>query len=269
MSEKVVITGAASGIGKALAKLYLEKGDEVAALDYNASELAKLEKEFSHRSLSAFNVNVSLESDLQEVGEKLKNEFGKPSIWINNAGIAHLGAFEKIPSAEFDKVVAVNFNGVVYGTRVALSLMKEPTSGAIVNVASVNAEVAAPYMTCYVAAKHAVAGFTKALQLEMKYSHNPLQVTLVTPGFAKTPIMKGHEGIQFPQWLDWMVDNPESVAKEIIRGVAKGKLHISPTLNGKVFLGLHRIAPSLTEKLPRLLVAKNWKEALGLDPIEK
>ncbi len=270
-SEVVVITGAASGIGRSLAQKYLESGAKVAALDFDSAGLAQLETDCAaHREhLKTYTVDVSKEDEVILLGSRIAQEFARPTIWINNAGIAILGPFERITSKDFDRVLSVNFKGVVYGTRAAISVMKEPVSGKIVNIASVSGVVPAPFMSPYVAAKHAVVGFTRALQEEMDQTFSPLKIILVSPGFVKTKIMTPQSGMEFPEWLQWMIEEPEAVAEEVIRGVARGKKEINPTAHGRFLMKMHRFAPDLVVKSSRLLVAKSWKELLGISPIRK
>lgn len=268
MSKVVVITGAAQGIGKELALIYAkETKTQVVALDINQEALEILKEQ--EDSIYIFQVDVSNEADLEKVGLQILEKIGKPTIWINNAGLAKTSAFEKMSSADFKKVMDVNFNGIVYGTRVALSLMQKPRRGVIVNMASVNGKVPAPYLSAYGASKHAVVGFTKALQEEHQLSHHPVKIILVTPGFVETAILDHNPEFQLPEWFDTLIESAQAVARQIVKGIEKMQPEIRPTLNGKLMLAMHRIAPELTLKSSRLLVAKSWKELLGLNPIKK
>ena len=269
--EVVVITGAASGIGRALLKKYLQAGAKVAALDVNEEALQELKTAHLEDAARIFNqvVDVSDEAEVIAAGQQIFSKFGKPSVWINNAGIALLGDFEKVATTDFARVMSINFDGVVYGTRVALSLMKEPERGSIVNIASVSGTVAAPFMTSYTAAKHAVVGFTRALREEREQSHSAIKIILVSPGLVRTKIMEVSEEFRLPQWLQWIVHDPDSTAEEIVAGIQSGRVEILPTINGKMLLALHRVAPGITRKSSRLVSAKSWKELLGLSPIRK
>jgi len=269
MEKFVVVTGAASGIGRSLVSEYLGKGLKVAALDRDEPALQALVAERSNTDLIVANADVTEREELLELAAKLAQDHGAPDIWINNAGITTLGAFEKVSPEDFDRVLAVNFTGLVNGTRAALSVMQRPRKGKIVNVASVSGVVPAPYMTAYTASKHAVVGFTRALREEHEQRHSPIEVLLVLPGFAKTKIMESREGFEFPKWLEWMIDSSQNVAHEIVEGVAASRKEIIPTFNGRMMLKAHRLLPDLTTRSSRILVARNWKELLGLHPIEK
>lgn len=269
MNRIIVITGAASGIGRSLVTQYLQNGDRVAALDNNAAFLEKLSGEIASPALSTHVVDVSDEAQVKAVGEKIRSKLGVPDIWINNAGIVKIARFDATSSEDFERVIRVNFLGVVYGTRTAVSLMRSPERGVVVNVASVNGEVPSPFMASYVAAKHAVVGFTRSLQLEKELAQSPVRIVLVCPGFVKTPIMAPQGGFAFPRWLEWIVENPDSVADEILQGIEEGLPKITPTLNGKFITQFHRLAPRTTARVSRALTAGNWKELFGFSPIRK
>jgi len=261
MKNIVVITGAAAGIGREIALLYVERGATVIALDVDRAGLSTL-------PCSRIEANVADGAGLMEVASRIALDHGKPTIWINNAGIQSLGAFSDIAPEDFRRVMAVNFEGVVHGTRAALSVMKEPVCGTIVNMASVAGIVPAPFMTAYTASKHAVVGFTRGLRQELELAHSPLQITLVAPGFVKTKIMDAAAGFSFPDWLRFMVSDPVAVAREIVDGVAHGRVEIHPTASGKMLIQLNRVMPELVAKSSRVLLAKNWKELLGLTRIK-
>lgn len=260
--EVVVITGAASGIGRELVIKYVERGAQVVGLDLKIESLNSIQ-------CRSFKVDVTQSQEVQKTAELISAEIGTPTIWINNAGITALGAFDDIGEPEFNRVMAVNFDGVVNGTRAALSVMKNPIRGTIVNMASVAGIVPAPYMSSYVASKHAVVGFTRAMRLELEMSHRPIQMLLVTPGFVKTQIMAPQGNYHFPNFLNFMVSDAAKTAQEIIKGIASQNPEIQPTASGKIFLNLNRIMPKYLSKSSRLLVARNVKEFLGVSPIKK
>lgn len=265
--EIVVITGAASGIGEALSKAFIKNGAQVVALDIDDKKLNSL-KSILGSSFYPFHTDVADHVAFLEVANQIQTSLGQPSIWINNAGLAKLAPFEKNSLEDFRKVIETNFFGVVHGTRIALSLMRNPVRGTIVNISSVNGFIAAPFMTSYVASKHAICGFTRALQEELKQGHSPIKLILVSPGFADTEILN-QEGYSFPKWLQWIICQPDSMADEIMTGIQSGQAETNPTLHAKVLIQMHKFAPQLVRSCTRVFGAKNWKELLGLNPIKK
>lgn len=213
--------------------------------------------------------DITEKSDLAKYATQIRKEKKSPDIWINNAGLAFPQAFHKMSADHFEKIMAVNFLGVVNGTRLALSFMKEKQNGCIVNIASIAGHVPAPFMAPYVASKHAVVGFTRALQLEMQQMSCPVKFCLVSPGFSNTEIMKCNpDEFAFPSWLSWLVSSPHSVALDIISAIESEKEEITPTLSAPAVLKLYRYAPKPIFRLfSRALTARNWKELIGLEGI--
>ncbi|MCC6278320.1 MAG: SDR family oxidoreductase [Oligoflexia bacterium] len=256
----VVITGAASGIGQALAQLYFERGWKVAGIDVSTHEGSQY---------IMFQADVSNEREFRTAAGLVFERFGRPDLWINNAGIVKLSEFANLGQDEFDRVMNVNFRGVVIGTRIAMEQMVKPVSGTIVNIGSVSGMIPAPFMTSYVASKHAVIGFTRSLQEELIQLQSPLKLILINPGFVKTPIMESQNGFEFPKWLQKWVEDAPTTAKEIARIVEAKESEGVTSLNGRLLAHSYRLFPFLTRKSSRLLTAKNWKELLGLKPIRQ
>lgn len=270
-NKKITITGAAGGFGGELTKLLCAKGALIDALDINVKTLKKLKKTMSHlgHTLNVHNCDVTEKSDFAKYATQIRKEKKSPDIWINNAGMVFPQAFHKMSAEHFEKIMAVNFLGVVNGTRLALSFMQEKQNGCIVNIASVAGHVPAPFMAPYVASKHAVVGFTRALQLEMQQMACPVKFCLVSPGFSDTDIMKcNQDEFAFPSWLAWLVSSPRSVAQDIVRAIESEKEEITPTLSAPTVLKLYRYAPKAVFHLfSRVLTARNWKELVGLEGI--
>lgn len=263
----VFITGAGSGIGRALTREFLKEGGKVVAIDYNEEALKDLKKE---AALWGFEV----ETLAADVGDK--NRFlaaleaacarhGAPSVFVNNAGIARVGGFVEMGLDAFENILRVNFNGVVYGTYFALSKMAS-SGGVVINISSMAGQLPAGFMAAYSASKFAVVGFTRALQSELDMSQSPARVCLVCPGFIDTPIMK-QEGAPFPWFLRWLVDTPSSAAKSIVRGVKTGKKEIYPDMGGRMMFWSHRLAPGWTVKSSRVLMARSLSQLFGRTPI--
>jgi len=264
----IVISGGASGIGLALAKEYLARGARVAAIDLDGHKLGELRSELGPDFFPLVG-DISRQADVIRAAEVIREQCGKPEVWINNAGISGVGAFDEISDDRFSRVFEVCFWGVVYGTRAALSLMREPERGSIVNVASLSGLVASPFMSAYASAKHAVVGFTRSLHVEKIQQQSPVNIVLVCPGFARTAIMEGNTGFTFPKWLEWMIETPEQVAREIADGVTRGDSEITPTRHGRWIRRMERVWQGSAAVSSRALTARNWKELLGLDAVRR
>lgn len=191
---------------------------------------------------------------------------GAPAVFVNNAGIARVGAFSEIGMDVFEEVLRVNLNGVVWGTRFALIHMQKAGRGIIINMASTAGLLPSVFMTSYAASKFAVVGFTRSLQSELRLANSPVRLCLVTPGFVKTPIMD-QRGVEFPAWLRWSVAQPKPVAAAIVRAALSGKDEVTPEFGGRFLQRLYRWAPGLTARGARLLFSRSMADLLGKNPI--
>ena len=271
-NKSIVITGAASGIGLSLAKKFLERNAFVVALDLDKKGLQEL-KDFSDLGCYWLRTECLSVCDYLSLEQLTKNlqtkRIGEPQgidIWINAAGTQSIGRFDEIGRERFHRIFNVNFSALVDCTELALAVMKEQGSGAIVNMASMAGFVPAPFMASYVASKHAIVGYTRALQLELDLEKWPLHMMLVSPGFVDTPMTQGEAAADqgFPKWLSWMLSKPEVVADQVITGLLKKKREIAPTTNGKIMRFAHSIAPWQTSRSSRVLLTDSpWSALLG------
>ncbi len=261
----VVITGAAGGIGRALVARLLKQGATVWASDVNADAVVEMEEEARKHDwrLHGFCADVTNLESLKRLREKALEGHERIDVWINNAGIAGIGGFMENDLAAFEKVMQVNFNGVLYGTRLALECFDKQGAGAVVNIASVAGHVAPPFMSAYAASKHAVVALTRAVREEMRLHQSNVKVVLVSPGFVDTAILSKGEKLGFPTWLDWALASPDGAAKTILDGVRRGVAEIYPTWNGKVMMGVAKFAPAaIARGGSKLLLARNFKDYL-------
>lgn len=187
-NKRILITGAGSGIGQALATHFSSLGAKLILTDINADNLAKTSRTLTPSPLYQQVADASSQSDWQSLADAISTNFGHIDALINNAGMTSFGYFEDTPAALFDKVVAVNLGGVVMGCRTLLPLLRQSERGMIVNVASVFGLVAMPMLSPYHASKFAVRGFTESLAQEMRYTKANIDVLCVLPGGIKTNI---------------------------------------------------------------------------------
>lgn len=260
---RCIVTGAGSGIGRAFCEELLRAGATVGACDRDEGALASL-VDLAERygwECIALRADVTDERDLREVRDRFVTKTGGLDGWCNVAGIAETKAFQEQSSEMFDKVMQVNVGGVVYGTRVALETMEKQGSGFVVNVASVAGIVAAPFLSSYSTAKHAVVGFSRSLREELRLRDSPLRMVLVIPGFVSTPMLT-KAGITFPEWLRWALATPEAVAKDMIKGLEQGAEEIVATENGRWMLRANRLFPRWTARRSRVLLARSFTDLL-------
>lgn len=191
LKDKVaVITGAGSGIGRALAAGLSARGCHMAISDVDEAGLAETARQVADAGVrvTTHRVDVADRDQVYQHAADVAEAHGRVNIVINNAGVALGDALETAEYEDFEWIFAINFWGVVYGTKAFLPYLRQAGEGHIVNISSVNGIVANPYNGPYCATKFAVRGFTECLGQEL--SGSGIGVTVVHPGGIKTNIAR-------------------------------------------------------------------------------
>ena len=183
------VTGAGSGIGRAIALGYAREGATVVALDINGDAAAETAKQIGGKAKS-YTLDVTKRADCAVLAKKIESEVGAVSILVNDAGITRRNAFGSDPAAvakDWDDVLAVNLNGMFNVTQAFLPQLRA-NKGRIVNLGSIQAFVhlRTPTSAAYTTSKHGVLGFTKALAAEL--GKEGVRVNAIGPGFIETPL---------------------------------------------------------------------------------
>lgn len=185
-----LVTGAGSGIGRAVALRLARDGARVACADVDEKAATRVADEILDAKGAAVAVaaDVSLDADARRMVARAVDEWGRLDVAVNNAGVEGAQAsVHEYPEAEWDRVIAVNLKGVWLGMRHEIPAMLANGGGAVVNVASVLGLVGFPGASAYAAAKHGVIGLTKSAALE--YAKHGVRVNAVCPGFVETPMV--------------------------------------------------------------------------------
>lgn len=185
-NQVVIVTGASSGIGKALSLQLASEGAFLSLAARNADRLERLVEECQELGGEAIAVptDVAQEEQCQGLIEETVRQFGRIDMLVNNAGFSLVGKFDELPSLElFQRVMSVNFNGIVQCTYYALPYLKD-TCGRVVNVASLGGKLAIPYNTTYISSKFAVTGFSDSLRMELQKVQ--VSVTVIYPYWVVT-----------------------------------------------------------------------------------
>ncbi len=188
-----VVTGAASGIGAAIARALAADGAKVlvADLDPQGAEDVARAIQASGGTARALEVNVADAVEVQAMVEAARSAFGGLHLAVNNAGIGGPAATTgEYPLDGWQRVIDVNLNGVFYGMRYQLPAIVASGGGAIVNMASILGSVGFATASAYVAAKHAVVGLTKVAAIE--YAKHGVRINAIGPGFIDTPLLSKH-----------------------------------------------------------------------------
>ncbi len=259
--EKVcIVTGAASGIGKALAEELARRGAKVVATDINKealdSTVASIEA--ASHPVRAEKQDVTDYEAFKKLIEETVSREGSLDYLFNNAGIAILGEVRDTTIEHWRKVLDVNLNGVVYGSLLAYQQMVKQGSGHIVNLASVEGLMPFPSTVSYVTSKFAVMGLSEGMWVEGK--DLGVKVSVVCPGFVSTPIFDVSDtvGVERQKWKEEALSawerfaiSPEGCARVILKGVEKNTPIITVTVMAKVMWWLTRISPTFIMNFAR------------------
>ena len=194
LKDKVaVVSGAGSGIGRAIAIAYANEGAKVAVADINEENAKETVKMIQNQGGEAFAIKAdsSKASDNKMLVEEIVAKYGRLDVACNNAGMGGpakpTGEYEP---EEWDRVIALNLNGVFYACKYELEQMEKNGGGSIVNIASIHGQVAAPNSPAYTASKHAVVGLSKNIAVE--YAQKGIRCNAVGPGYIETPLLSAN-----------------------------------------------------------------------------
>jgi short-subunit dehydrogenase len=254
-NQVVIVTGASSGIGKALSLLLANEGAFLSLAARSADRLERLVDECHELGGAAIAVPTDVENPIQcqSLIEKTFRQFGRIDMLVNNAGVSLVSKFGELPNLElFQRVIGVNFSGVVQCIYYALPYLKD-TCGRIVNVASLGGKIAIPYNTSYIASKFAVSGFSDSLRMELQ--KDQVSVTVIYPYWVVTEFhervldkngkARGREGraIYTAQMM-----TAERCANIIVRAAKQRKREVVMR-PGTIASWLKLIAPGLLDKI--------------------
>ena len=239
-----VVTGAGSGIGQALAIELGRSGALLAISDVDTEGLKVTEDRLSAigAPVKADRLDVTERERFLLYADEVKGHFGSVNQIYTNAGIAFTGDVEVSPFKDIERVMDVDYWGVVNGTKAFLPHLIASGDGHVINISSVFGLFAVPGQAAYNSAKFAVRGFTEALRQEMMLARHPVKVTTVHPGGIKTAIARNAtaaEGLDtagLAEWFDTKMarTSPERAAQIILEGVAENKARVLVGTDAKI-----------------------------------
>jgi dehydrogenase/reductase SDR family member 7B len=259
-NKVVIITGASSGIGKALAFAFGQEGAKIVITGRKKEPLFEVSEALKIQGIDNLPIisDVSIEAHNADVINKTIEKYGKIDVLINNAGISMRSMFEDCDVDVIKKVMDINFYGTVYATKYALPYIKE-TKGSIVGVSSIAGYRGLPVRTGYSASKFAMNGFLEALRTELL--HTGVHVLTACPGFTASNIRVASLGSDGNSKGESMRDegnmtSSEKVAQYILKAVKNRDRDMVLTLQGKMVVFLNKWLPKLTDKLTYNALAK-------------
>lgn len=246
-----IITGASSGIGKALVLEWLGRGAKVVLAARNETAMNDIVSGFDAEQYLIVPCDVSKEDECRQLMQAAVKRFGRIDVLINNAGISMRALFADVDLAVIDRLMQVNFWGAVYCTKYAMPCLLE-SKGSVVGVSSIAGYKGLPARSGYSASKFALQGFLECLRIENLKTG--LHVLIACPGFTASNIRKtalaqdGSMQGESPRAEDKMM-SAETVAHHIVEATIKRRRTLILTRQGKLTVLLNKLFPKLTDKL--------------------
>ncbi|WP_290524413.1 SDR family NAD(P)-dependent oxidoreductase [Alcanivorax sp.] len=259
-----VITGAGSGIGRALAEELAAAGAKLALSDINEAGLKKTVADLglAEDRLMTRVLDVADRQAFYDFADDVVNHFGYANMIFNNAGVALGATVEDMKYEDFEWLMNINFWGVVYGTKAFLPYLKQSGDGHIINISSIFGLVGIPTQSAYNAAKFAVRGFTESLRIELEMEGSPVSCTSVHPGGIKTNIAKAArmtDGVERITGADkdksiqdfekLFRTTPQEAASTILKGVRGNKRRVLIGSDAVAVDTMQRLLPTSYQKL--------------------
>jgi len=247
-----VVTGAGSGIGRALAQELAGAGAQLALADINGAALEQTLALLGSTSARAYQVDVADPSAVEQFAFQVRQDFGRVSLLINNAGVALYGTFTEISLADMEWLFKINFWGVVHGCKSFLPLLQQESDAHIVNVSSVFGLFGPPGHAAYASSKFAVRGFTEVLRQELKAAN--IKVSCVHPAGIKTAIADNakigqgatpqNAALLRERFKKLAPTSPTDAARTILKGILRNQPRILIGADAYRIDVLQRLAPS-------------------------
>jgi len=270
-SKIAIVTGGASGIGRALAEALCARGATVVVADIAAEGASEVARAISAAggAAEAASLDVTDGSAVRALVERVAAEHGRLDLMFNNAGIAVAGEVAEQTVTDFERLVDVNIKGVVYGCHAAYQCMLRQRHGHIVNTASIAGLVPVPLLAGYAMTKHAVVGLSTSLRIEA--AEHRVRVSAVCPGIIGTPmldnvVLRGFEHQRVAAEIERVRYPVERCAADILRGVARNRAVIVVTSMAKTAALLQRFSPTLTRRVAQAAAARQRAKMAGDAP---
>ncbi len=235
LNQHVIITGGSSGIGKATAKLLAQQGANISLIARDRQKLVTAQREIATLAVTSqqvliFPADVSNSTAIKTAIENAIAQQGIPKMLITSAGITHPGYFTEIPLGVFERIMAVNYFGSLYAIRAVVSAMEQQQKGNLVLISSGAGLIGIYGYTAYCPSKFALRGLAESLRGELK--PKGIKVTIVYPPDTDTPQLEAENKIKPVETkkitATAKILTADAVAKQIVRGVEKGKFAIAP-----------------------------------------
>lgn len=269
----VAVTGAASGIGRALAVDLARRGASLALSDVDEVGLAETARLASGPRVTTRRLDVADRAAVFAWADEVAREHGRVHVIINNAGVALSATLANTPIADFEWLMGINFWGVVHGTQAFLPHLLRAEEGHVVNLSSVFGLIAVPSQGAYNASKFAVRGFTEALRQEL--ADTKVRVTCVHPGGVRTNIARRGRVLEDERGQPLTAEaaardfekvartSPEDAAAEILAAMQAGAPRALVGLDAKIIDRMARLLPDSYDRVVRAVATRTKKSLRG------
>jgi short-subunit dehydrogenase len=266
----VVITGASSGIGRAAALEFAEKGATLLLAARREDALREVAHECELRGARAQAVptDVTKEDEVRNLARRAVESYGRIDVWVNNAAVSLFGRFEETPPEDYRRVIETNVFGYIHGARAVLPYFREQGSGVLLNVSSIVGKTGQPYTSAYVASKSAIIGLSTSLRQELR-DEKHIHVCTVLPASIDTPLFQqaGNYTGRATKAPNPVTD-PETVAKAIVSAAKSPKREVVTGIGGRMMLMQWRSMPGFVERSIAMQVEKDHFQDLPAPPTQ-
>lgn len=247
--RKALVTGAAGGIGRALALALAREGADLFLVDIDAANLERAAAEARALGVEVVTRTCDLAepAEISAMGQALTAEWGALNILINNAGVTWYGPTDTMSAEQWRRIMAVNLLAPIQLFRELLPLLAAADEAHVVNVCSMFGLTPWRKAAAYQTSKYGLVGFTAALRAEFQRAH--FGITALCPGFVRTALLDGQADER--AGLAWISTTPETVAAKTIRAIRRNRGLVLVTFTTHVYWRLYRVAPGLVDWLLR------------------